>query len=210
MIGATGVVGREVVNQLAQADYVERVVTLTRRVASHDSPKVENHMVEFDELEKYSMLFEGDLLFSCLGTTRRVAGSREAQRKVDIDYQFRGAKMAKEGGVNHYLLVSSSGANATSSNGYLQMKGELEQKVISLDFERVSIFRPSLLLGERHEFRFGERLGAIIMPFICQLPGLRRYRPIKGKQVAEKMVRVSGQPGTGVDKYVLDELFLPS
>ncbi len=209
VIGATGVVGREVVNQLAEADHIDTIITLTRRVAEHPSSKVENSIVDFDDLDSYSLLLEGDMLFSCLGTTRRAAGSVAAQRIVDLDYQLKAAQLASQNGVPHYLLVSSSGANANSSNAYLQMKGELEQKVQNLGFRRVSIFQPSLLVGERAKVRFGEKLASAVLPAICCIPGLERYRPIKGKQVAEKMVQVSNQMGDAVEKFVLDEIFAP-
>lgn len=207
VIGATGVVGREVVNQLAEADHIDTIITLTRRVAEHPSSKVENSIVDFDDLDSYSLLLEGDMLFSCLGTTRRAAGSVAAQRIVDLDYQLKAAQLASLNGVHHYLLVSSSGANANSSNAYLQMKGELEQKVLQLGFPRVSIFQPSLLVGKRSEVRLGEKIASAVLPGVCCIPGLEKYRPIKGKQVAEKMVQVSSQPGNAVEKYVLDEIF---
>ncbi|WP_136805721.1 NAD(P)H-binding protein [Desulfosediminicola flagellatus] len=208
VIGATGVVGREVVNQLAEADHIDTIITLTRRVAEHPSSKVENSIVDFDDLDSYSLLFEGDMLFSCLGTTRRAAGSVAAQRIVDLDYQLKVAQLASQNGVHHYLLVSSSGANEKSSNAYLQMKGELEQKVLQLGFPRVSIFQPSLLVGERSKVRLGEKIASAVLPAVCCIPGLERYRPIKGKQVAEKMVQVSSQVGNAVEKFVLDEIFI--
>ncbi len=149
----------------------------------------------------------GDWMFSCLGTTRKQAGSIEAQRRVDFDYQLRAAEIAAKQGVGHYLLVSSAGAEAKSKNPYLRMKGELDQRVQELGFGRVSIFRPSLLLGERPQMRLGEKIGSWILPTLCLLPGLRRYRPITGKQVASKMVRVSQSSGPSFACFTLDEVF---
>ena len=107
---------------------------------------------------------KGDVLFSCLGTTKKQAGSIAAQRIVDFDYQLQIAQIAVENGVPHYLLVSSSGANAKSRAAYMKMKGELEEQVKALPFQRISIFQPSLLLGDRPESRFGEQLAALFMP----------------------------------------------
>ena len=143
-----------------------------------------------------------------LCSTRKQAGSIEAQRKVDLDYQYRAARLAVDRGVRHYLLVSSSGANAKSSNPYLRMKGELEEKILALPFARISIFQPSLLLGKRPEFRLGEKLGAMLLPMVGALPGLRRYRPIRGEEVAAKMVRISRQPGPEREWLRLDEIFV--
>ncbi|MCX5883029.1 MAG: NAD-dependent epimerase/dehydratase family protein [Deltaproteobacteria bacterium] len=208
VIGATGLVGRALIDQLADADHISKVITLTRRPAEHSCSKVHNQVVEFEHLEDYASLFRADLLFSCLGTTRKQAGSIAAQRKVDLDYQYKAAQLAANHGVRHYLLVSSSSANINSNNPYLQMKGELEQRVQTLPFNRISIFQPSLLLGQRVDFRMREKLGSWILPALCIIPGLHRYRPISGEQVAAKMIQVSQQPGQPLEWFRLDEIFI--
>lgn len=207
VVGATGLIGRALVEGLANASHVGRVVTLTRRPAPHSSAKVDNRVVDFDRLEDHADAFQGGWLFSALGTTRRQAGSIAAQRRVDVDYQSRAARLAAGNGVPHYLLVSSSGADARSRNPYLKMKGELEEMVQALPFRRISIFQPSLLLGPREETRWAERFGAWTLPILCRLPGLRRYRPIQGAQVAAKMVQTSRQAGEGVEWFRLDAIF---
>lgn len=208
VIGATGLVGRSLVEQLANARHIKKVITLTRHAAPHSSAKVTNHVIDFSHMENHAELFKGDIFFSCLGTTHKLAGSIEAQRVVDLDYQVKAATLAAKNGVSHYLVISSSGADAKSANSYLKMKGELEQQVAALPFKRISIFRPSLLLGQRTEFRLAEKLGSLIMPVLKFIPGLRRYRPIKGKQVAAKMLHVSQQPGEAVEWFTLDEIFI--
>jgi uncharacterized protein YbjT (DUF2867 family) len=207
VIGATGLVGRALVDQLANADHIGKVTTLTRRPANHSSSKVFNQVVDFDRLEDYASSLNADFLFSCLGTTLQQAGSIATQRKVDLDYQFAAAQLAAKNGVHHYLLVSSSAANEKSNNPYLKMKGELEQRIQSLPFKRISIFQPSLLLGQRADFRLGEKLGGWISPVVCIIPLLRRYRPIPGEQVAAKMVQVSRQSGSSLEWFRLDEIF---
>lgn len=207
VIGASGLVGSALVNKLVTADHVDKVITLTRRSIIHSSKKVENHIVNFDRLEDASSLFEADFLFSCLGTTRSQAGSITAQREVDLEYQFKTALLAAQNGIPHYLLISSSGANAKSHNPYLKMKGELEQRVQSLGFKRISIFQPSLLMGQRNELRVAEKIGSWVMPILSFIPGLRRYRPITGEKVAEKMRQVSQQSGESLEYFRLDELF---
>lgn len=208
VIGATGLVGRNLVNQLVASEHIAKVVTLTRKKADHGSKKVVNHVVNFDNLQADAHLFNADMLFSCLGTTIKQAGSVDAQRKVDVDYQFHAASIAAENGVAHYLLVSSSGANAHSKRPYLKMKGELEEKVQALAFKRISLLQPSLLLGQRSEFRVGEKLGSWVMNSVCLLPGLRRFRPITGEQVATKLLSVSLQSGPPLQLFSLDELFI--
>lgn len=208
VLGATGVVGRELVRQLAIQPDIDKVVSLTRRPVSYSNAKVDNQVVNFDNLQGSSQWFKGDLLFSALGTTLKQAGSIDAQRKVDVDYQYHAAEIAAHQGVSHYLLVSSSGANAQSRSAYLKMKGELEQRVQQLPFNRISIVQPSLLLGERTDFRLGERLAATILPLMCRLPPLAKYRPITGAQVAKAMIALSQQPGHPIETVSLDQLFL--
>ncbi|MBI5550505.1 MAG: NAD(P)H-binding protein [Desulfobacterales bacterium] len=207
VIGATGLVGQALVDRLAAVEAIDKVVTLTRRPSRHPSAKVHNQVVAFDHLEAHAAAFAGDLLFSCLGTTRKQAGSIAAQRIVDVEYQYLAAQLAATQGVRHYLLVSSSGAKAESGNAYLRMKGELEQRVQSLPFARISIFQPSLLLGQRAAPRPGEKLWSWILPPLCRLPGLRRFRPIRAEDVAAKMVQVSETPGPALEWFRLDEIF---
>ncbi|GAB2503287.1 NAD(P)H-binding protein [Microbulbifer agarilyticus] len=207
VLGATGLVGRALVERLVKSDTYAHVVILTRRPAPHPSPKVKNHVVNFDRLENHQTLLSGDCLFSCLGTTKKQAGSIAAQRRVDLDYQLAAAQLAAKNAVPHYLLVSSSGANAESLSAYLKMKGELEQQVLQLAFKRISILQPSLLLGSRDHARAGEQFAAWLLPTLCKLPGLRKYRPITGDQVAQKLLVLSLTPGPARQTLVLDQIF---
>ena len=207
VIGATGLVGKSLVDRLATESDIEKVITITRRPVEYQSDQIVNEVVNFDELEKHSDIFRGDILFSCLGTTAKQAGSIANQRKVDFEYQYQAAKIASENGVGHYILVSSSGADANSRSPYLKMKGELEDEVSSLAFQRLSILQPSLLIGERESFRLGETLGSWILPLLCKLPFLKKYRPISGNEVAKKMVSVSLSEGSTREIFRLDEVF---
>ncbi|MBH0000857.1 NAD(P)H-binding protein [Pseudoalteromonas sp. NSLLW24] len=207
LIGATGLVGNELLHKLLKSDRYTKVVTLSRRALPITHAKLVNHVIDFEKLTQYVELFKGDVLFSCLGTTRKQAGSTQAQRKVDFDYQFIAAQLAACNGVTHYCLVSSSEANTHSNSAYLKMKGELEQHIKALPFDKISILQPSLLLGDREQFRVAEKIGSIIFPVITRLPFLKRYKPITGEQVAQKMLSVSLAQQAKLFYYVLDELF---
>jgi len=207
VVGATGLVGSNVVNQLVTAPHIKFIITLTRRPAPHPSSKVSNTVVNFDALASHAAYFNADMLFLCLGTTRSQAGSIAAQRVVDVDYQLSAATVAVKQGVGHLLLVSSSGANTQSNSPYLKMKGELEQQVKMLSFKHISIVQPSLLIGQRDHFRLGETLASWIMPLLCSLPVLRRYRPIRGEQVAQRLMELSKQPSAPLETRRLDEVF---
>jgi len=207
VLGATGLVGKALVEQLAQQQHIAKVIAVSRRPVVYNSDKVVNQVLDFARLADSSQVFCGDYLFSCLGTTLKQAGSVAAQRQVDLDYQLQVARMAADNGVGHYLLVSSSAANANSKSAYLKMKGQLESQVKSLAFTRISIFQPSLLLGQRVELRLAEKQGSYLLPQLCLLPGLTKYRPIRAQQVAEKMCQVSLQPGTGLEVFTLEQVF---
>ncbi|RZQ51951.1 short chain dehydrogenase [Pseudoalteromonas phenolica] len=207
VLGATGLIGKHLVKQLAGCEHISQIVAVTRRKVTYTDPKIENIVIDFNQLEQHGALFKGDILFSCLGTTKKQAGTRAAQRVVDLDYQLKIAKQAAENGVKGYFLVSSSGANAKSNNAYLQMKGELEDKVKRIAFEQIAIFQPSLLLGERDGFRLAEKFGGWVLPALCLLPILKRYRPIYGYQVANKMCQESAKVNTGIQVFTLEQCF---
>lgn len=207
VIGATGLVGKSLVDNLALEPNIEKIVAVTRRPIKYTSPKIHNEVINFECIEKYSNVFNGDVVFSCLGTTAKLAGTIENQREVDFEYQYKVASISSENNVDHFALVSSSGANESSRSAYLKMKGELEKAISSLPFKRISIFQPSLLKGVRENFRLGETIGNVLLPIICKLPFLKRYRPISGDEVAKKMVAVSLKDGKGRTIYQLDEIF---
>jgi uncharacterized protein YbjT (DUF2867 family) len=207
VIGATGLVGKALIGLLVKEKRIKKIVAVTRRPIEYSSNKVINEVVDFDALEKYRDVFKGHILFSCMGTTAKQAGSTKEQRKVDFDYQYQAAKISSENGVGHYILVSSSGANAKSLSPYLKMKGELENEISLLPFKRISILQPSLLIGERESFRLGETLASWSLPVVCRLPLLKRYRPISGSDVAKKMVLISLTSGCCKEVFTLDEIF---
>lgn len=207
VLGATGLIGKHLIDELINNGSFTQIIAITRRPVDYSSDKVTNRVIDFNQMEQYADCFVGDALFSCLGTTKSQAGSIEAQRKVDVDYQFEAAQLALKGGVKHILLVSSSGANAKSNAPYLKMKGELEDKVSALAFEKTSIVQPSLLIGSRDHFRLGESLASYVMPILCILPPLAKYKPITGMQVAKKMIHIADNQLEKTAVYKLDELF---
>ncbi|EAW27584.1 putative NADH dehydrogenase with NAD(P)-binding domain [Alteromonadales bacterium TW-7] len=208
VIGATGLVGSELLTALLSCAEYSQVVAITRRALPLSHTKLTNHVIDFEKLTQYRDFFKGDVFFSCLGTTLKQAGSVDAQRKVDFDFQFIAAQLAACNGISHYCLVSSSGANANSNSAYLKMKGQLEQQVVPLAFNKISIFQPSLLIGERDHFRLAEKMGSVILPLLTKIGFLKRYKPITGKQVALKMLAVSLEQKEAQKYYVLDELFI--
>src|SRR5215213_8400607 len=142
LIGATGATGKDLLQLLLNDGAFHRVDIFVRRRLDVQHEKLKVHIIDFDKPAQWSQLVKGDVLFSCLGTTLKAAGSKEAQWKIDYDYQYDFAKAARENGVDNYVLVSSSGASPDSLLFYPRMKGQLESAVTSLGFAKLSIFNP--------------------------------------------------------------------
>jgi uncharacterized protein YbjT (DUF2867 family) len=193
--GATGLVGGELVRQLASHPDYAKVVMLTRRQVAAPSPLIEPVVVDYERLDAATAALTADEVFCALGTTIRTAGSQAAFRRVDHDYVLDVARRARAQGAQHFLLVSSLGANPASRVFYNRVKGKVESAVQQLDYPSVTIVRPSLLLGDRAEFRLGE---ALAKPFGILMP--RRYRPVHARAVAATLIgaAVRGQPGTHI------------
>ncbi len=188
VIGATGLVGSHVLDLLLLDGNYGKVKVFHRRDTGVSHPKLEEHIIDFNHLDKWKSELTGDHLFSALGTTIKKAGSKEAQHTIDFTYQFEVAKAAAENGVPHYALISSIGADASSKSFYTRIKGKLDEAVQNLGFNSVLIVRPSFLDGDRNEFRLGERIGIGFANVLCKLPGLKKYHPIKAKNVAQAMI----------------------
>ncbi len=198
VLGATGLVGGHLVRQLLDhPDYAE-VVTLVRRPLELDHPKLRQEILDFDRPDPTKI--KGDELFCALGTTLKKAGSKAAQYRIDCEYPYAIGQIARQNGVRQYLLVSSIGADAQSSNFYLRTKGELEEKIKALGFEAFISARPSFLLGERAEFRFGEKIGIWLAAALNPLMvgGLRKYRGIEAAQVAKALIALANAGVKGV------------
>ncbi len=148
LIGATGAVGRDLLDLLLKDDRYDRVVTFTRREVGRDDAKLTAHVVDFEKPEGWHDLVKGDVLFSALGTSKKQAGSKQAQYHVDHDYQMMFARFARENGVPRLVLVSSVGADPASRFFYLRLKGEIEQELAAMGFESLTILQPPSLIRQ--------------------------------------------------------------
>lgn len=205
VVGSTGLVGKEVINELASKGIPVRA--LSRIDPYSSNPCVENIKVNFDRLDEYKEHFrEVNDVYICLGTTISKAGSREAFQKVDIEYCLETAKQALNAGVKNLSLITSIGADSSSSNFYLKTKGIIEDKISQLDFQSISIHRPGLLIGSRKEMRLAELIGQKIHPAInlLLLGNLSKYKSIKVEMLARAMVNLSGFE-TGTKHYYYND-----
>ncbi|WP_310550592.1 NAD(P)H-binding protein [Paenibacillus glufosinatiresistens] len=207
VLGATGLVGRALTKELLLRESWGEVRVLVRRSTGLQHDKLTEYPVDWDRLDLQTALFEGvDAVFSCLGTTIKKAGSQPAFEKVDLHYPLAAARLARQAGVGQYLAISSLGAHAHSKNFYLRTKGRMEEGVLGSGIPGIHLFRPSLLLGTREEFRFGERLaGAAMRAFGGLMVGRAAvYRAVTGDTVARAMAAVAESGAHGSHIYTND------
>ncbi len=206
VIGATGATGKDLVDLLLQDKDYSEVIVFVRKPLNIENEKLKTHIVNFDQPEEWSGLVKGDIAFSCLGTTLKAAGSKAAQRKIDVDYQYNFAKTAKENGVDAYILVSSYGANPKSIMFYPKIKGELEQSVKALNFNKITIFKPGMLDRKNSE-RAAEVLSAKILKFFNKLGFFNKQKPLSTRILAQAMINASKIKSVGLTEIKLGSIF---
>lgn len=207
IIGATGATGKDLVTLLLNDDTYAEVHCFVRKPMSISHPKLHAHVINFDTPEAWADLLQGDVAFSCLGTTLAVAGSKEAQWRVDYDYQYAFAQQCKANGVPTFVLVSAAGATVRSKMFYNRMKGQLEDAVKALEFTRLLIFQPSVLVRKGSD-RKGEQFGLKMIVLLNKIGLFKRYRPMPTNVLAQRMRREVATATEGVHTFILDEIFL--
>jgi uncharacterized protein YbjT (DUF2867 family) len=210
VIGSTGLVGSHIVDLLKEEDACQKIRLLVRRPVEFSHPKIEVRLVNFEDYESLRLAIAGcNVVFCAVGTTQdKVKGDQLQYRKVDYDIPVNAARACLETGCSNFLLVSSVGADSNSKNFYLRLKGEVEEAVQKFPIKSISIFRPSMLLGYRKEFRLGERIGQSGMKLIAPLLAgrWRKYKAIEARAVAAAMVETSKENKEGLAFYEYDEM----
>jgi len=208
IFGASGLVGKELCNLLSENNEFEEIKIVVRTRQECSSSKIKQIILtDFSNLSDQQEGLKADVFFCCIGTTIKKAGSQESFRKVDYDIPVAIAGLAEILSVPSLVVISSLGADEKSSNFYLRTKGQMERKVAEAYHGNLKFVRPSLLMGNRTEFRFGEKIAVIFMKaFGWIFAGqLARYRGIKASDVAGCMIKISGLP-SGKKIYESDEL----
>jgi len=208
LIGSTGLVGQHLLEQLCGCQEYKSVILFVRRPTGNTHPKVKEIVVDFDNLENYKEYLKGDVVFSCLGTTRAKTPELKNYYKIDYEYPVKIAWLAAENKVPQFHIISSLGAAEKSSNYYLKIKGETEINISVIKFDSTHFYRPSVLEGKREEKRAMEQLGLIAMkvanPFL--LGSARKYRSIAAEDVAKAMLTQSLKHLQGTFYYESDEI----
>ena len=188
VLGASGATGRELVQLLLDDSNFNKVSIFVRTAPKTSDEKLKIYKIDFTKLIEYKDLIKGDILFSALGTTKKDAGSKKEQYLVDYTYQYEFAKLASENGVANYSLVSSTGANAKSLFFYPRIKGALEESVKKLNFKKIDIFQPPMLIRQPDLMRAGEKSGIKFLNAINKIGFLKSQKPLNVKDLAVKMV----------------------
>jgi uncharacterized protein YbjT (DUF2867 family) len=193
LVGASGLIGSNLLSLLIESDEISRILLLVRKPLKVSNQKVQELIVNFDELEKFRSEIMGDIIYSCLGTTKAANPDTDQYRKIDLEYPLKLAEIGVKNGISQFHLVSSLCANHTASNSYLKLKGELEKELKQASILSLHIYQPSLLTGNRKESRTLEKLATSAFKLIDPLliGPLIKYRSIKAETVAQAMLNQS-------------------
>lgn len=208
VVGASSLVGKELVNLLIASNDYEKIIVWVRKPLGIRHSKLEERQINFDLLDTYEIDESVDHLYCCLGTTIKKAGTQEAFKTVDFEYPLILAEKAKKAYVPQFIVISAMGASANSTSFFSRTKGEMEAALLALNLPGLHIVRPSLLLGKRKEFRMGEQLAILLtslIPFLF-IGGLKKYKPIPAKAVAYAMYRVANWDIAGNHIYESNRL----
>ena len=188
VIGATGATGKDLVSVLLQESSYSQVIIFVRRSSGIVHTRLKEVLTDFDKPQEVAEWIKGDVLFSCLGTTLKAAGSKDKQWHIDYEIPLQFAAIAKQNGVSQMVLLSSYGASAGSNLFYSQLKGKLEDAIAKLGFEKYIIFRPGVLV-RKYTDRAGERLSIALLNFFNRLHLFRKFKPMPTSKLAEKMAK---------------------
>jgi uncharacterized protein YbjT (DUF2867 family) len=210
IIGASGLTGNLVLEELLRDNDFKTVRILVRRTVKIIHPKLEQEIVNFNNLDEYTKKFgEGDVIFCCIGTTqKKVKGDKELYKQIDYDIPINAASIGIAKGFKKFLIVSAIGANENSSNFYVSLKGKIENALKQFHFDSLDIFQPSLLNGNRNETRVLEKMIQGVMDIVSFLflGPLKKYHAIGADNVAKSMVYAARQNKSGVHYYTYQEM----
>jgi len=203
IFGSSGLIGNQLVKIILQNNNYDRIKLFVRSVPEFIDSKIEIIQTDFFNLEKHKNTIIGDDCFFCIGTTHRDSPDKNEYRRIEYDIPVNVAKIAVLNAIESFVYVSSMGANPNSSGSYLKNKGQVEEQLKKLNFTKLVIIRPSILLGNRKTFRLGERIGIFVMKAlsIFFLGSLKKYKPIKVEDVANAMIKI-------VEKKIEKTIFL--
>jgi len=190
ILGASGLIGHEVLNQALENSQIEQIIILVRKSINLKHNKLTEVITDFKNLSEINSNVMGEALICCLGTTRKKTPNLQEYKNIDFGLTVEIAKIAKENDVQQVHLISAIGADPKSKIFYNKLKGETEQALIKIDFSQTIIYRPSLLIGKRNEFRFGELVAQKLAPIFdfFLIGSLKKYHSISANTIAKAVL----------------------
>lgn len=187
ILGATGLTGSILLKKLLTDASFEKIKLFSRSTAEIDSPKIEEHLIDMFQLGKHSEAFTADVVFCCIGTTKSKTPDKETYKKIDYGIPVTAATLSKHNGIEIFIVISAMGADVDSSIFYNKTKGEMQRDVLNQNIENTYVLQPSLIVGDRNENRFGEKVATVFMKiFGFLIP--KKYKMIKAETIAEAML----------------------
>ena len=193
IFGSSGLIGNELFKTILLNNSYDKIKVFVRSIPEVNNPKVEIIKTDFFNLEQYKDKIIGDDCFFCIGTTKKDTPDKEEYRRVEYNIPVNVAKIAKVNSVKSFYYVSSIGANPNASSNYLKNKGQVEGELKNLNFSKLAIIRPSLLIGNRKSFRLGEVIFTPVMNTLTLFAfgSLKKYKPIKIQNVVKAILHIS-------------------
>lgn len=206
--GSTGLIGSHLLTCLLENDHIVQVTVLLRKDTDMLHPKLKKLVVDFDKLGTYHNELKADIVYSCLGTTRRKTPDKRQYFKIEHDYPVELARMAMQNGATQFHYISSMGAHPERGNFYTKNKGMAEESLSATGIQSIYFYRPSLLLGERKEGRILEKVSEFFLTIFKPLMtgSLKKYRAIQATDVAKAMLYNSLNPSPGLHTYLSDAI----
>ena len=195
LFGASGLVGSHVLNQLISNNNYSKIKLFVRSSIDIIDPKIEIIQTDFNNLENHREDIKGDDCFFCIGTTKKNSPDKNEYQRIELNIPKQVAQIAKSNNIKSYFFISSGYANSKSSGDYLKYKGLVEEEILNLGFSKTGILRPSFILGNRKEFRLGEKIGIIIFKLLNPLfvGPLRKMRSIHSETIAIAMIKLANE-----------------
>jgi len=192
IFGSSGLIGSHLLDLIVNDNNYSKIKLFVRSEPVNTSPKIEIIKTDFNNLINHKDSIVGDVCFFCIGTTRKNTPDKNEYINIEYNLPIEVAKIAKSNSVNYFVYVSSIAANTNASGLYLKNKGRAEEELKKLNFLKLSIMRPSILLGTRKEKRVGEKIGIFAMKTLSPLflGKMKKYKPVKAKNVAKTMLNV--------------------
>ena len=193
LFGSSGLVGGHLLSKLIKDDNYLEIKLFVRSIPEISNPKIKIVKTDFNNFENHKEDIKGDDCFFCIGTTKQNSPDKNEYRRVELDIPKQIAQIAKLNSVNSFVFVSSGFADPKNSGDYLKFKGQVEEELKKLSFQKLGIVRPSFLLGDRKEKRLGEKIGILIFKLLSPLfvGPLKKMKPIHSEKVAKAMIKIS-------------------